>query len=163
MSECLFCGIVAGTTPAHVIWEDNQHLAFLSIFPNTPGTSVVIPKEHHPSYVAALPAGIAQRLHRAATDVAQLLDRALPDVGRTAIVYEGYGVDHMHAKLYPLHGTAGNDGDQWRPVHSTINTFFDQYQGYISSHDSHRANDAELSDLAKAIRAAVQPSPDSKS
>lgn len=44
MSECLFCGIVAGTTPAHVIWEDNQHLAFLSIFPNTPGTSVVIPK-----------------------------------------------------------------------------------------------------------------------
>lgn len=84
-------------------------------------------------------------------------------MGRTAIVYEGYGVDHVHAKLYPLHGTAGNDGDQWRPVHSTINTFFDQYQGYISSHDSHRANDAELSDLAKAIRAAVQPSPDSKS
>lgn len=40
--------------PSYKIWEDERHLAFLSIFPNTPGFSVVITKEHRPSYVFAL-------------------------------------------------------------------------------------------------------------
>ena len=39
---CVFCRIVAGQEPAHRIWEDTDHLAFLSIFPNTEGFSVVV-------------------------------------------------------------------------------------------------------------------------
>jgi histidine triad (HIT) family protein len=151
---CVFCAIVAGTAPAHIVWEDDEHLAFLSIFPNTPGVTVVIPRQHHPSYVAALPADVAGRLHTAAIGVARLLDDALGDVARTAIIYEGYGVDHVHAKLYPLHGTAGNDGERWQPVHSKITTYFDRYQGYVSSHDSDRAPDDELAKLATTIRTA---------
>ena len=48
--ECIFCGIVQNTSPAHILWEDEQHMAFLSIFPNTPGFSMVIPKQHYGSY-----------------------------------------------------------------------------------------------------------------
>lgn len=44
--SCIFCDIVAGKAPCHKIWEDDDHLAFLSIFPNTDGFSVVIPKAH---------------------------------------------------------------------------------------------------------------------
>ena len=48
--SCIFCDIVKGKLPCHKIWEDEKHLAFLSIFPNTEGFSVVIPKQHYSSY-----------------------------------------------------------------------------------------------------------------
>lgn len=41
--DCIFCSIVRKTSPAHILWEDDNHMAFLSIFSNTPGFSVVIP------------------------------------------------------------------------------------------------------------------------
>lgn len=47
---CIFCDIAAGKAPCHKIWEDEHYLAFLSIFPNTDGFTVVIPKAHYPSY-----------------------------------------------------------------------------------------------------------------
>ena len=49
--NCIFCKIVNKESPAHIVWEDERHIAFLSIFPNTEGTTVVIPKEHHTSYL----------------------------------------------------------------------------------------------------------------
>ncbi len=51
---CIFCQIVEGKAPCHKVWEDEHHLAFLSIFPNTDGFTVVIPKKHYPSYACLL-------------------------------------------------------------------------------------------------------------
>ena len=148
--DCIFCQIVAGTSPHHLVWESDTHIAFLSIFPNTKGTTVVIPKEHYSSYAFELPDAVLTDLILATKQVAQLLDAAFDDVGRTAMVFEGYGVDHVHAKLYPMHGTA--DLQEWKHIESKIDKYFEQYEGYISSHDHNRANDAELSELAKKIR-----------
>lgn len=53
--RCIFCQIVRGEAPCHKIWEDDEHLAFLSIYPNTDGFSVVIPKRHYPSYAFDMP------------------------------------------------------------------------------------------------------------
>lgn len=92
-------------------------------------------------------------LHQAARRVAHVLDAAFDDVARTGIMYEGYGIDHAYAKLFPMHGTAGNNGQSWRPIHSDIGTFFDSYRGYLSSHDAARADDAGLARLAEHIRA----------
>jgi diadenosine tetraphosphate (Ap4A) HIT family hydrolase len=147
--DCIFCKIVSGDSPAHKVWEDDQHLAFLSIFPNTPGVTVVIPKKHYPSYVFDLPPDVYANLIQAARTVGKLLDSKLEDVGRTAMVFEGFGVDHAHVKLFPMHGTKMAD---WKPVHSKINKYFDKYEGYISSHDADRADDAELEALAKKLR-----------
>lgn len=134
--SCIFCDIVAGKAPCHKIWEDDDHLAFLSIFPNTDGFSVVIPKAHHPSYAFDLPDEVLSALMLATKRVAKQLDRAFDDVGRCGMVFEGYGVDHVHAKLIPLHGTASLE--QWRPIESTSPKFFARYEGYISSHDAAR-------------------------
>ncbi len=41
----------------------------------------------------------------------------------------GYGNDHAHAKLFPMHGTAGNQGENWREMASPIEGCFDRYQG----------------------------------
>jgi histidine triad (HIT) family protein len=152
VNSCIFCRISAGTAPAHVVWEDVNHMAFLSIFPNTKGFTVVIPRKHLSSYVTELAESDYIQLHLAARAVANVLDKAFDDVARTGIIYEGYGIDHAHAKLFPMHNTDGNGGADWSPVKSDIDTFFDSYRGYISSHDSHRADDTELSTLATRIR-----------
>ena len=149
MDTCVFCKIVAGDAPAHIIWEDEKHLAFLSIFPNTEGFSVVITKEHFPSYVAELPESVRTELFMAATTVAKHLDTALPDVGRTGILFEGFGINHIHAKLFPMHGTRSDEWKQWK---SQVKKYFDHYEGYISSHDADRADDEKLAALAAHIR-----------
>lgn len=145
--------MVAGTVPAHKVWEDEKYLAFLSIFPNTEGVTVVIPKEHYPSYVFDLPDPVLANLMSAARTVAKGIDKALPDVGRTALVFEGFGVDHVHAKLYPMHGTA--DMKEWKPIESTVDKYFDRYEGYVSSHDYKRADDTKLAEVARKIRDAI--------
>ena len=153
MEDCIFCRIVARRAPAHVIWEDEFHMAFLSIFPNTAGFSVVIPKQHHPSYAFALPDSVLAELVIAAKKVGLLIDRALDGVARTAMIFEGYGVDHAHAKLFPMHGT-GNTSD-FKKINSSSDKYFTRYEGYVSSHDCQRANDEALAMLAQTIRAAV--------
>lgn len=146
----MFCQIAAGECPCHRVWEDKHYLAFLSSHPNTPGFTVVIPKEHHSSYLFAQNDEAVSGLALAAKRVGLLLDKALDGVGRTGMIFEGYGVDHLHAKLFPMHGTG--DSSQFRPISSTIDKFFHQYEGYISSHDSKKANFEELAELARKIR-----------
>ncbi len=70
-------------------------------------------------------------------------------MARTGIMYEGYGVDHAHAKLFPMHGTAGNQGENWREMASPIEGCFDRYQGHLSSHDHTRAEDVRLVTVAQ--------------
>ena len=152
MEDCIFCKIVAGTVPSHKIWEDEKHLAFLTIFPNTEGVSVVIPKAHYGSYVFDLPEEVMIDLIKSAKMVAKAIDTAFDDVGRTGLIFEGFGVDHIHAKLFPMHGTKN---DAWKEHKSTIRTYFDTYQGYLSSHDGDRADDAKLVEVAEKIKAHI--------
>ena len=149
MNECIFCKIIRGESPSHKVWEDEKHIAFLSIFPNTKGTTVVIPKKHYTSYAFDLPDEVLSELMIATKKVAKILDEKLDDVGRTAMVFEGYGVDHIHAKLFPMHGT--EDMKEWRPIESKVEKYFEKYEGYISSHDYKRADDNELADLAQQL------------
>ncbi len=151
METCIFCRMVKGEAACHVVWEDERHLAFLSIYPNTPGFTVVITKAHYSSYAFELPEDVYLGLVLAAKRVGKLLDDALDDVGRTGLIFEGFGVDHVHAKLFPMHGTKFLE---WRPVHSTTDKVFTMYEGFIATHDGPRADDAELSRLAARIRTA---------
>lgn len=150
MNECIFCQIARGESPCHKIWEDEKHLAFLSIFPNTIGFSVVITKEHYPSYAFTLSDQVLCELVIAVKKVARLLDEKLDDVGRTGVVFEGFGINHVHAKLFPMHGTGGME--TWHPIPSSVDKYFDKYEGYISSHNWRRADDQELALLAQKIR-----------
>ncbi len=147
--ECIFCKIAKGEAAAHKIWEDDKHLSFLSIFPNTEGFSVVITKDHYSSYPFNLPEDILMGLIKAAKQTAKLLDDKLEDVGRTGMIFEGFGVDHVHAKLFPMHGTKM---PEWKPLKSNVEKYFEKYEGYISSHDYKREDDGKLAALAKKIR-----------
>jgi histidine triad (HIT) family protein len=45
-ADCIFCQIVAGAAPAHRVYEDEQTLVFMDIFPVSDGHTLVIPKAH---------------------------------------------------------------------------------------------------------------------
>lgn len=142
--------MINGDAPMHLIWEDATHAAFLSIYPNTPGFSVVVPKQHYSSYAFAQSDEVISALIIAAKKVALLIDKAWPDVGRTGLMLEGYGVDHLHAKLFPMHGTGQSSG--FKPISSNMDKFFNQYEGYISSHDFKGETDMDLAEIAQKIR-----------
>lgn len=149
MDDCIFCKIIKGTAPSHKIWEDEDHIAFLSIFPNTPGFTVVASKKHLPSYFADNDDSVLFKFIIAVKKVAKLIDTGFDDVGRTGLISEGFGVDHLHMKLFPMHGTKN---DEWKQHNSHVEKTFDNYEGYISSHNGPRINDEELSKIAEKIK-----------
>ena len=46
MNSCIFCKIVSREIPAHIVYEDDDFLAFLDIHPQSPGHTQIIPKKH---------------------------------------------------------------------------------------------------------------------
>jgi histidine triad (HIT) family protein len=151
--KCIFCEIVKGNlkTPG-LFWESDSYMAFLSPYPNTEGFTVVIPKKHYRSDVLAMEDTILKEFIVVAKKVSQILLNYFSDVGRVGLVMEGTGVDHAHIKLIPMHGTAHMKTGQWVQYPSSINTFYDKYQGYLSSNDGPRVNDEDLTKLANELK-----------
>lgn len=150
LKDCIFCQIAKRKSPAYIVWEDKEHLAFLSITPNTEGFTVVIPKRHFSGYVFGMPDEATLSFMHAVKEVSQLLEARLDDVGRTAVILEGFGVDHAHAKLFPMHGTIGMR--IWNKGRPKIKKFFKKYEGYVSSHSADRISDEKLQKIAEKIR-----------
>ncbi len=150
MSDCIFCDIVSGGAPCSKVWESETHLAFLSIFPNTEGVTVVIPKKHISSYLFSATEEDMLAIVKAAKEVALILDKKLK-VGRTAMVFEGLGVNHLHAKLFPLHGVSKSGECEWVSMDSKINQYFDKYPGFLATNDCNLVTKEQLAETLKKI------------
>lgn len=145
--DCLFCKIVKGEIPSWNVFESENHLAFLTPFPNTPGFTVVIPKQHLTSAIFSLEEKEYLALLAAAREVAHLLERGL-HCKRVAMIAEGMAIDHAHIKLIPLHGIP--DGP-WQPMLSNAPHFSEKYEGYLTTNDGARMSDEALSKIQSAI------------
>jgi histidine triad (HIT) family protein len=44
--DCLFCRIARGEIPAHVVYQDDQVVAFRDITPQAPTHILIIPRQH---------------------------------------------------------------------------------------------------------------------
>jgi histidine triad (HIT) family protein len=55
MEDCIFCKIAEGRLPSYKFLEDEEHLAFLDIYPIVKGQTLVITKKHFDSYQFNLP------------------------------------------------------------------------------------------------------------
>jgi histidine triad (HIT) family protein len=102
--DCIFCKIVAGELPAHVIAQDDVTLSFLDINPGTRGHALVIPKRHARNLYdvsavdLAAVAGAAQRLailarDRLGADGVSLINSSEPAAWQT--------VFHFHVHVIP--------------------------------------------------------------
>ena len=100
-SSCILCQIVAGESPASVVYEDERVMALMNIRPIHPGELMVIPKEHidHfcdvPDELACRILVQAQRLSR------NIRERLKPS--RVGLVVHGFGVPHAHLIVVPQH------------------------------------------------------------
>jgi len=147
MDNCVFCKIVNGEIPSAKVWEDENFLAFLDIKPSTKGMTLVVPKKHFDSYIFQAPEEEVMTLFKAAKKVAGMLEKAF-DIDRVAMVAEGIGVNHLHVKLYPLHGVKG----KFIPKEPKENMYFEKYEGFVSTQLGPQIDYGELNKLAEQIR-----------
>jgi diadenosine tetraphosphate (Ap4A) HIT family hydrolase len=145
MKDCIFCKIVKGEAPAYKVWEDEKYVAILDIYPNIRGQTLVIQKRHDESYVFALPDATIVKFIKATKTVANMLEKKLK-VKRVHMIFEGTGVNHFHAKLYPAIGYAESSEPLGvKPVR------FDRYPGYVTSAGGLEASEEELKAIQKEI------------
>lgn len=83
----------------------------------------------------------------ASKKVAKILEQGL-GVKRIAMVIEGMETDHVHIKLYLLHGIKNKLIKRW--VKEKV--WFDKYEGYISTQRGGMVDIAELKKLAEKIK-----------
>ncbi|PPE05437.1 HIT family protein [Williamsoniiplasma lucivorax] len=104
MKDCLFCQIIARDIPAHVIYEDEHAIAFLDIFPNSEGHTLVIPKEHSEDFSSTTLENIAY-VNVAKKAVIKLLSDKLQPKGFNFISNNGAEafqvVFHYHEHIIP--------------------------------------------------------------
>jgi diadenosine tetraphosphate (Ap4A) HIT family hydrolase len=141
--SCLFCDIISGKQKGWLVYEDEQHVGFLTPFPNTPGFTVLVTREHQNSDVLALDEERYLEFVKAARKLAHRINQKL-GVQRTGLIIEGMGIDHAHIKLIPMHGIP--DGD-WKPMLSNKKEYSEIYQGYLSTHDGPKMNDTKLDEI----------------
>ena len=111
----------------------------------------MIPKQNPGDYIFAIDDAVYGDFMRAVRQVAKLLERAFA-TPRVALVFEGTGVAHVHAKLYPLHGDLAGRTDVW----AENAEFHDTYRGWLTTTEGPKMDDAELDSIqAKILRAAA--------
>lgn len=121
MAETVFSKVLRGELPCHRVYEDEHVLAFLDIFPLSPGHTLLIPKEP------------AETLDQLSDEAAAALGRVLPRLCRAvkaATGTEAYNVlqnngvgahqavFHVHFHIIPKPSEASSGrglGIEWAP------------------------------------------------
>jgi histidine triad (HIT) family protein len=109
MADCLFCGIVAGSIPARVVYEDEHSIAFLDIAPATRGHTLLIPRAHADDLLG-LDAAAARDLGGSLLAVAQQVEARLQPAGLNVLqatrAAAWQTVFHLHFHLIPRYDYA---------------------------------------------------------
>ncbi|MBW3004016.1 HIT family protein [Candidatus Woesearchaeota archaeon] len=104
MDNCIFCKIVKGEIPSYKVYEDNDFLAFLDIFPLNKGHTLVIPKKHEQWVWDVDSPG---KYWEVSTKIANALRKAF-DPERVMSFVLGEQVPHAHIWLVPKYPDDGH-------------------------------------------------------
>jgi histidine triad (HIT) family protein len=118
MSDCLFCKILNKEIPNYTVYEDENVLAFLDIFPHAKGHTVVIPKRHAETYFdlsAEESAQLALGVRKAMDKIETVLKPDGYNVGWNQSEAGGQVVPHLHIHIFPRY-----NGDKGGSVHSIV-------------------------------------------
>jgi histidine triad (HIT) family protein len=102
--DCIFCKIVRGEAPAHVVCEDERTLTFMDIFPVAAGHVLVIPKAHCTNLLDADATDLEAVIVRARSAARAIRDALGPDgIGTFQLngAAAGQTVFHYHLHLIP--------------------------------------------------------------
>jgi histidine triad (HIT) family protein len=113
-TDCLFCRIAAGATPAAIVFEDRHSLAFLDHRPLFPGHCLLIPRAHHET-LTDTPPELAGTLFVNARMLCAAVERALVAEGSFVAVNNriSQSVPHLHIHVVPRRKGDGLKGFFW--------------------------------------------------
>ena len=103
-SGCIFRAIIGGTAPAQSVYEDDEVIAFMDLYPVTEGHTLLVTKQHCVNLFDASPDAIAA-IGRQSVPVGKAIRRAYDPDGMS--VYQANGaaagqtVFHYHMHLMP--------------------------------------------------------------
>jgi len=108
--ECIFCRIVAGTSPCQEIYRDNATLAFMDIHPTNDGHCLVIPKRHFKN-VFDMPPEAFGEVGSTVAKVARAVNEVLQPAGISLVQANGElaGQTVFHAHVHVLPRRAGDN------------------------------------------------------
>jgi histidine triad (HIT) family protein len=114
VAGCVFCQIVAGELPAHVVLEDDVVLAFLDVRPLFPGHTLLIPKAHHET-LADLPDDLVHPVFRQAQRLSRAMEEAFGAAGSFVAMNNkvSQSVPHLHVHVVPRNPKDGLRGFFW--------------------------------------------------
>ena len=131
----IFAKILAGETPCHKVFEDDVALAFMDVFPQSPGHTLVVPKARARTLFDIDDETLCALLPRVKTVAAGVRDALDPDgivITQFNGAPAGQTVFHIHFHIIP------------------------RYEGVdIGRHGDGKAEDSMLADQAAAIAAAI--------
>lgn len=102
--DCIFCKIVAGEAPAYKVFENDDVVAFLDIFPWAEGHTLVVPKNHSPN-LFEISTENAAAVMRAVQQIAPALRDTVQAEGLNLLQSNGSAawqtVEHFHVHMIP--------------------------------------------------------------
>ena len=112
--NCLFCQIVAGERPAHVVLESESAIAFLDARPLFPGHSLLVPRDHHET-LGDLPTPLVADLFVDAQRLAAAMEDAMGAEGTFVAMNNrvSQSVPHFHIHVVPRRRKDGLRGFFW--------------------------------------------------
>ena len=146
--NCVFCKIINNQLPATKVWENENFLAILNLFPNTKGVTILLAKQHLTANVFENEDTLLQEAIVNAKIVAKKLVKGLK-ADRVCLIGEGLEIDHFHLKLYPVYNVQkyfkNSKGKEFVPEYSV------DYQGYLSTKEGPMADRGELERVGELV------------
>ena len=114
MSACVFCQIVAGDLPGHLVLETDDLVAFLDTRPVFKGHVLLVPREHVDT-LPDLPAELRDPFMEAAQRIAVAVTEALGAQGSFVAINNtvSQSVPHLHLHVVPRTKGDGLRGFFW--------------------------------------------------
>ena len=111
---CVFCEIVVGERPAHLVLDDDLTLAFLDVRPLFPGHTLLIPRTHHET-LADLPDDLVPAVFGNARLLSQAVQDAFDAQGSFVALNNrvSQSVPHLHVHIVPRTKGDGLRGFFW--------------------------------------------------
>ncbi len=112
--DCIFCAIIAGDTPAQLVVDEPEVVAFLDTRPVFLGHTLVVPREHHVT-LGDLPASLLQAVMLAVQRISATIPAALGAQGTFVAANNvvSQSVPHLHVHVVPRTKGDGLRGFFW--------------------------------------------------
>ncbi len=104
MAGCAFCDILRGSAPASIVYEDDDIVAFMDLYPVHGGHTLVIPREHFDD-LEGCPGNLAGRLFEVSARLGSAIVDAVGAAGFNVWTANGSAagqeVFHLHLHVLP--------------------------------------------------------------